>query len=73
MGKFEKASGEERILHSTNTSKSCERGTETAAEGQAELHIYHKVFSGVTETHLNREQAELLRMTNVLANPFTFT
>lgn len=56
MGKFEKASEEESILQSTNTSKSWERGTETTAEGQAELLITTRSSQetkGVTETHLN--------------------
>lgn len=75
MGKFEKESEEERILHSTDTSKYCGRGTEATAEGQAKLltttRSYQKT-KGVTETHLNQEQTKLLWMTK-LANPFIFT
>lgn len=71
MGKFEKA--KEGILH--KYLKYCERGTETTAEAQAELHITTRSSQetkGVTETHLIQEQTKLLRMTKP-ANPFIFT
>lgn len=77
MGKFEKASVEERILHSTNTLKYCERGTEAIAEGWAVLHITTRSSQekkkGDTETHPNQVQTKILQMTNILAKPFIFT
>lgn len=75
MEKFEKASVEERILHST--SKYCKRGIgEATVEGRAELYVTTRsseATKGDTETHSNEVQTEILRMTNILATPLIFT
>jgi len=76
MGKSEKASVEERILHSAKTWKCCDRGTEATADGWTEPHITAssaQETKGDTETHPNQVQTKILQMTNILAKPFIFT